>query len=258
MSASELERRRAYECRLTPDRALESLDEAAEWARDRGLITRTPDSALPSLHVACHEEPYAPDKPGFGQYPKTKWWWGGALAEQPDLRWLRIHRGTNVLVTDEVAALADPLARAELADADEGRYGDDGRRLVEHLAAAGPSYVEELKEELALDTRALRAAREPLERVAAVVARQVLVEAGSGEKYATELARWDQLFPESLAGRGLAELLVAGVHAAVLAPEDEARRWFAWPVASATVGELVEQGRVGRFERYLVSLASGS
>jgi hypothetical protein len=254
MSASELERHRAYDCRLTPDRALESLEEAAAWARERGLITRTPDSALPSLHVACHEEPYAPDKPGFGQYPKTKWWWGWALAERPDLRWLRIHRGKNVLVTDDVAALADPLARAELAAADEGRHGDDARRLVEHLASAGPSYVEELKEELALDSKALRAAREPLERVAAVVARQVLVD---GETYATELARWNQRFPEPAPG-GLAELLVAGVRAAVLAPENEARRWFSWPVAPATVDGLVESGRLARLDRYLVSRASDS
>ena len=42
---SELEERRAFECRLTPDRALETLDDAEEFLRDRGLLTRTPDSA---------------------------------------------------------------------------------------------------------------------------------------------------------------------------------------------------------------------
>lgn len=246
-----LEQRRAFECRLTADRALGTLEEAAEWVRDRGLVTRTPDSALPSLHVACHEEPYAPDKPGFGQYPKTKWWWGWALADQPDLRWLKIHRGKNVLVTDQVAALVDPLARQALARADEGADGEDARRLVEHLAAAGPSFADELKEELALNTKVLRAAREPLERVAAVVARQVVVEAPSGsEKYATELARWDQHFPSPVAG-GLAELLVAGVRAAVLAPANEARRWFSWPVPQADVDRLVEDGRIGRVGRLL-------
>jgi hypothetical protein len=242
----ELEARRAYECRLTPDRALESLDEAASWAQDRGLVIRTPDCALPSLHVACHEEPYAPDRPGFGQYPKTKWWWGWALAERPDLRWLKIRRGKNVLVTDTVAVLADPLAREELGRAEEGAHGEAARRLVEHLAAAGPSYAAELKEELGLDTRTLKATREPLERVAAVVARQVLLEAASGgETYATELARWDHRFPSPSPG-GIGELVAAGVRAAVLVPEREARRWFTWPAGSADVDALVADGRVGR------------
>jgi hypothetical protein len=66
-SLSDLQERRAYECRLTPDRALETLDEAEEFLHDRGLITRTADSALPSLFEACHEEPYARESPGFGQ-----------------------------------------------------------------------------------------------------------------------------------------------------------------------------------------------
>ena len=34
----ELAQRRAYECRLSPDRALRSLDEAHEFLRDRGLL----------------------------------------------------------------------------------------------------------------------------------------------------------------------------------------------------------------------------
>jgi hypothetical protein len=52
---AELEERRARECRLTPVRALETLDDAEEFLRDRGLLTRTGDSALPSLFEACHE-----------------------------------------------------------------------------------------------------------------------------------------------------------------------------------------------------------
>ena len=68
----ELRRRRAFECRLTPDRALQTLDEAQEFLLDRGLLTRTADSALPSLFAACHEEPYAPESPGFGQWPRQR------------------------------------------------------------------------------------------------------------------------------------------------------------------------------------------
>ena len=45
-TAEEFRERRAFECRLTPDRALESLDEAEDSLLDRGLLTRTEDSAL--------------------------------------------------------------------------------------------------------------------------------------------------------------------------------------------------------------------
>lgn len=64
---TELLRRRDYECRLTPDRALESLSEAHAFLRDRGLLTRTADSALPSLYAACHEEPFQAGGRGFAE-----------------------------------------------------------------------------------------------------------------------------------------------------------------------------------------------
>src|SRR5919199_3534685 len=97
----ELQERRAYECRLTPDRALETLDEAEEFLRDRGLLTRTADSSLPSLYEACHEEPYMAGKSGFAQWPKTKWPWFGALEQRPGVLRLHVHRGKNLLVTEE-------------------------------------------------------------------------------------------------------------------------------------------------------------
>ena len=64
-SLAGLRQRRAFECRLTPDRALETLADADAFLRDRGLLTRTADSALPSLYEACHEDPYRPGSPGF-------------------------------------------------------------------------------------------------------------------------------------------------------------------------------------------------
>src|SRR5436190_20578026 len=105
---AELEERRAYECRLTPDRALETLDEAEAFLRDRGLLTRTTDSSLPSLFEACHEDPYAPSKPGFGQWPRTKWGWSFALARREGIYALKIHgRGKTLYVTDETARFLD-------------------------------------------------------------------------------------------------------------------------------------------------------
>jgi hypothetical protein len=45
----------------------------------------------------------------------------------------------------------------------------------------------------------------------------------------------------------LSELLVAGVRAAVVAPEREAARWFSWS-EDGLVEELVAQGRLIRPE----------
>jgi hypothetical protein len=237
----ELRERRAFECRLTPDRALGSLDEAETFLLDRGLLTRTADSALPSLFEAFHEEPYAPGKPGFGQWPRTKFPWFGELGARGYLT-LAVHGGKSLLVRDEVAQMLDPLCRAELE-----RRADDP--LLRHLEAAGPSELEDLQLELGLAPKELRRLRAPLERCGAVVARSVVYE--DPHRHTSVLARWDQLAPES-SGGGLAELLVAGVRAAVLAPEPEPARWFPWR-EDGLVERLVEDGRLARPEPGWVS-----
>ena len=218
----ELQERRDYECRLTPDRSLQTIDDAAAWVEERGLVEITPCCSLPSLHTACHEEPYKPGGRGFAAYPRTKYPWGFELGERPGIHPLRIHRGKRLLVTARVAALVDPLAREALSAA-EG----DHRRLLEHLAAAGPSTPDEIGEETGLDAQRLR---RPLERVAALVSRSIVVEtARGGHRHTSELRRWDQVFRERPVGRaGLEELVVAAVRAAVLVPEREIGRWFYW------------------------------
>jgi hypothetical protein len=253
---SALEKERVFACRLEPDRALDTLDEAAEFLADRGLLTLMPDCSLPSLFGACHEEPYKPGGRGFGSWPKTKWWWGGALAARPGVHSVRLHAGKGVFLTDATAALADPLCRAELAAADEGRHGVDEQRLVRHLAEAGPAAVEELKEELGFDTKQLRAARTRLERVGAVFAKDLRVETrAGGHRHTGELYRWDQVFPEPSGGGGLDELVVAGVRAAVVAPEREARSWFSWRPPAETIDALVDAGRIDRAGPGLLSAA---
>jgi hypothetical protein len=222
-SIAELQERRAYECRLTPDRALESLDEAEEFLRDRGLLTRTADSALPSLFEACHEEPYAADKPGFGQWPRTKYPWFGQLGAR-GYPVLAVHRGKSLLVTDELAGLIDPIARAELErmEAADPGWG----RLLRHLREAGPSELEDLQLELELKPKELKLLRSPLERCGAVVSRSIVYE--EPHRHTSVLARWDQLYPEPSAGGGLSDLIVAAVRAAVVAPARELKRWFSW------------------------------
>ena len=210
MSLAELQRRRAHECRLTPDRALDSLDDAEAFLLDRGLLTRTADCALPSLFGACHEEPYAPGKPGFGQWPRTKYPWFGELGAR-GYAILAIHRGKSLLVSPETARLLDPLCRAELA-----RREDDP--LLRHLAEAGPSELDDLQLELGPRAEgAEAAARRRSSAAARVVARSVVYE--DPHRHTSELARWDQRFPEPAEEAGWPSSSSPRVRAAVVAPE---------------------------------------
>src|SRR6516165_5978633 len=111
-SLAGLWQRRAFECRLTPDRALETLADADAFLRDRGLLTRTADSALPSLYEACHEDPYRPGSPGFATWPASKWPWFGELAGRGNII-CGVHRGKNLLVAGETAGVLDRICRAE-------------------------------------------------------------------------------------------------------------------------------------------------
>jgi hypothetical protein len=233
----ELEERRARELRLTPDRALRSVDDAEGFLRDRGLMTRTADSALPSFFGACHEEPYLAGRGGFAEWPATKYPWYFELAERPGVHELWIHNGKSILLTDATLALADPILRAELRRT-EGEAAE-WERVLHHLAAAGPSTKEDLEVELDLKPKEAKHSLSPLVRVGAVVRR--------GDEY----VRYDQAYPEPAAGGGLEGLVVAAVRAAVVAPEPEvARRWFSWRwlFDDDLVDRLVATGRLERPE----------
>ena len=191
-SLTALQERRALQCRLRPDRVLRSVEEADEFLRDRGLLTRTADCALPSLYEACHEDPHKTDSPGFGAWPATRWPWFGELAERGYLV-AAVHRGKNLLVTGEVAGLLDPICRAEIE-----RMRSAGRcsgRLLDHLAAAGPSSIDDLRAELGLKRQELRSLRATLERCGAIISRSLQVTPGEGHQHSSELARWDQAHP---------------------------------------------------------------
>lgn len=249
-SMADLLERRAYECRLTPDRALESLDDAEEFLLDRGLLTRTMDSALPSLFEACHEEPYAPTSPGFGQWPRTKFPWFGELGAR-GYAILAIHRGKSLLVSPEVAELLDPICRAEIGRMEAS--DPDWARLLRHLADAGPSELEDLQLELGLKPKELKQLRYPLERCGAVVSRSIVYD--DPHRHTSELSRWDQLFPEPTPGGGLEDPIVAAVRAAVVAPERELPRWFSWKWhwEDDLVDRLVDEGRLARPEEGWIS-----
>ncbi len=248
---------RAFLCRLTPDRALGSLDEADAFLRDRGMLTRTVDSALPSLYEACHEEAYKPGGQGFATWPATKWPWFGELAERGYLI-LAVHRGKNLLVSGDVARLLDPICRAEIT---RMRAADRAAaRLLDHLAVAGPSGVEDLRVELRMKRQELNSLRAPMERCGVIVSRSLHVTAGERQPHSSELARWDQVYQgpggtDADPGAALRDLVAAGVRAGVVAPESELRRWFSWLWywSDSIVDELVRDGRVRRLDGHIVA-----
>ena len=121
------------------------------------------------------------------------------------------------------------------------RAADRGwARLLDHLAAAGPSSIDDLRTELGLERQELKSLRAPLERCGAIIARSLQVTAGEGHLHSSELVRWDQAY------RGTGG--TAGVRAAVVAPEPELRRWFSWQWywTDTLVDDLIRQGRLRR------------
>lgn len=224
-----------------------TLDDAEHFLLDRGMLTLTADSALPSLFGATHEQPFADGKPGFGAYPKTKWWWGGALGQRSGVVPTKVHRGKSLFLSPHVAGLVDPLCRAEIAATLSGGLGETCRQIVEHLETVGPSLLEELKDELGIDARRLRAARQKLEARGIVSSASIRPTTDSGSHvHTSRLTRWDQLVPATRAtpAQALAELAVAGVHAAVVAPRAEVARWFTWRIDARVLDELIEAGRL--------------
>lgn len=254
---------REHACRLTPDRALDTLDDAESFLAERGMLTLTPDCALPSLFGACHEEPYQPGGHGFASWPKTKWEWAFRLTERPGVHPLKLHRGRRLFLSEATLPLVDPLCRAELERACRGEHGPAARELVDFLAAAGPTTLEDVKRELGVETVSLRTVRDRLERVGALVSRPMPMAAMSGgeressQRESSELARWDQRYPDTPSAHGgLAELVIAGVRAAVVAPEAELSRWFSWSLPRTLLDELAASGRLARLDGAWITLGT--
>ena len=162
-SRAVLDRRRRDLCRLSPQRALATIEEAELFLVERGMLTLTPDSALPSLFGATHEAPFAPGRSGLAPTRRPS---GGGVGLSVLCRASCRRSCTAVRASfcrNAAPTVVDPLCRRELAAAVAGDLGDTARQIVDHLEAAGPSLLEELKEELGLEAKALRSARQKLE-----------------------------------------------------------------------------------------------
>lgn len=246
----DLESRRTIECRLTPDRALNTLEQAGAFLSERGMLTRMPDSALPSLFGACHEERAQSDSPGFGQWPKTKWIWSFQLTARFGAVLTKLHRGKSLFLSVQTARIFDPLVRKSMAAAE----GDEAQ-LLEHLARHGDAMPEDIEIELGWDRRRLKRARDRLERVGAILSDGLVFE-NTSTWYFAPMRRWDQVIARSTqAGEPHSEVVLAGLRAAVIAPESNIRSWFSWPVPAGTVDRLVKAGQVTRPQPGWVAIA---
>jgi hypothetical protein len=153
----------------------------------------------------------------------------------------KIHMGKTLYLGPEAARLADPIVRDEVDRL--SRSDPDWARVLDHLAEAGPSAPDDLRVELGLERRELKAIRAPLERCGVIVGRW------EGEQ--NVLYRWDQLGVEPGTGpQDLGPLVTAAVEAAVVVPDREPRRWFSWRWRwrDDLIEQLVEDGRLVRPE----------
>ena len=209
------------------------------------MLTLTQDCALPSLVAAMAGDAVEAGRAGFGSWARMK----SSVGEgETEVYETKLHRGKTLFLSTEGARAADPLCRAALEEA-EGA-DDDRARLVRHLAGAGPSTVEDLKTQLGLAAPAFRKVREQLERSGAIVSRGVTIEdSRGGQRHSSILSRWDQAWRQpwkATEGTALDELILTGVHAAVVTHEDEVRLWFTWPVERHMIGSPVAARRLGR------------
>src|SRR5689334_22716883 len=105
--------------------------------------------------------------PPAGVSPRGRRRNGRGSASSPGAAmWLpRSTAARTLLVTGEVTRLPGPICRAEI---ERMRAAGRGRaRLLDHLAAAGPSSTGDLRTELGLTRQELTALRAPLERCGA-------------------------------------------------------------------------------------------
>lgn len=247
---SQLERQRAAACRLTRNRALRSLGEAQRFLIERGMLTRMPDCSLPSLFGACHEEPTRAGGRGFDLWPKRKWIWSFQLSQRRGVVLTKLHRGRSLYLSMAAAKVFDPLVR----EAIETATGDE-RKLLDHLADSGPSSADDIELELGWDKKRVKAVRTRLERVGAVISDGLVFE-DSSVWFLAPMRRWDHIVPRSKTrDNPYAELALAGMRAAVIAPESEVTSWFSFRIPAGTVDDLVRTGRLIRPAQGLIAIA---
>ena len=115
--------------------------------------------------------------------------------------------------------------------------------------------AEDVQLELGWERKRLKSVRDRLERVGAVVS-DGLVFDETGDWHFAPMQRWDAVVKKRASSDdALGDIVVAGIRAAVIAPQPDVRSWFIWPVLTSKIDQLVDAGRLERPAPGMLSVA---
>jgi hypothetical protein len=220
---------RSHRHRLLPGRALETLDQAAEFVEEMGIVVQTPHPHLPSLFGAAQGKPHTPGAGGFGQWPEHAWSWAGELAERNDILMTKILLGRRGLIHQRLWPALDAAVRDRSAAA--GREDRDARAILDLLQQHGRVRSEDLRGLLdaaaGISPKRAQKIVAHLEALGVVLTEPALLD---NHKHTAFALLWQRRFPRPLSPRrGIDDLLASVMFAAGDAPEKEVLGWFAWP-----------------------------
>ena len=255
-SLTELQERRAFQCRLMPGRALRSLEEADAFLRDRGLLDAHGGLRVAELVLGVPRGSVQARQPGFRHVASDEMAVvrragrarlpGHRDPRQEPARDRRgVHAPPDLPCGDRTHARCGPrLGRSCWTIRRRGTIQHRRRQVRPSGSRAGAEVAAGTAGAVRRDHRALAAGDR------------------RGTPASSELVRWDQAYPgtggtDANPGQALKDLLAAGVRAEVVAPEPELRRWFPWQWywTDTLVDDLIRQGRLRRVGDHVMTQA---
>ncbi len=218
---------RAYLHRLTPDRALNTVEEAARFVREIGVVLLSPYRYLPSLFAAAQGQPFKPGFGGFGQWPAHAWWWDREISALPDVVTLKLIRGRTTFAASKAWPAIDAAVRGRIPE----KFGEFECDLIAELQERGATPSRELNLVRGYGragTKRLQKARDTLERRALLLSRPII---HGDHLHDSLLELWETRFPEPMSeARGIEPLLLTCLQvSAGPVPVEEVFAWIAWP-----------------------------
>lgn len=222
---------------------LRSLEEAARFVEELGIVVLNPGSELPSLLGAVLGSGERPKGKGFQALNNPEAWkaweWFAQLDDRKSAVGCKIFRGQSTLVHKRLWPAVHRLALDRLEALRDGRvFSKTSRAVVDWLANHGPERSDRVREAMGLASRAqgkeLKKAKDELASHGLLL----LSEDTSPEHHthAPILTLWTAWAPKEVAKKAermsaveaRAEVLCAAMDAAVLASERAMQHWFRW------------------------------
>ena len=269
--------KRAYEIRvrdhrLKPGLRIRTIEDAARFVHDEGLVSFFGGNELPSFISAVLGRTWKPSKKGF-----TRWmeWWSVKISGQPiprvsreiegrdDILATRLFRRTKTLVSNKVWPTLDPIVRHQRKLLEEREILSDlERRLFKTIKQEGSIRTDRLRKMVRLQSKEnnsrFHRALKNLESYALIVGVEDLypekhLHANIWQVWETKTrlhTRKAKLPYEN----AITDLLETTIHACVFAPESQVTRWFPWGRdMNAAKEELLDQHRLLKVGSFLVS-----